>query len=261
MYGSRRWPDAGKSRMITALPGALVRTKFLLAATLFAWALPAQASPLNPWGAHVGRKTFALTPFVYFDQTPGIYPLIYGQYGFTDNFELLFGVGGGIYPGTTPVGAFETIELMPRQFFNETSAIALHLTYTTYTGQLDAAPEFHGAYELGPITLTVNAGGGIGLGVGSGVVGVTGGLYGIVAPEWYFTEASSVFLEINPSYDFSSLGSNPNAFALELVPGISTSIAETHYFAFGVGIPVTGFDPTAIYGGVWYSIAFGGDEE
>lgn len=232
----------------------------LLAAAALAVALPAQASPLNPWGAHVGRKTFALTPFVYVDQTPGIYPLIYGQYGFTDNFELLFGVGGGIYPGSSPAGALESIEIMPRQFFNETSAIALHLTYSPSSGGLDAAPEFHGAYELGPIMLTVNAGGGIGLGVSGSSVGVTGGLYGLVAPEWYFTEASSVFLEINPSYDFSSLGSNPDAFGLEVVPGISTSVAETHYFAFGVGIPVTGFDPTAIYGGMWYSIAFGGDE-
>jgi hypothetical protein len=51
--------------------------------------VPAQAAPVNPWTGSVGEGVFALTPFLYVDQTPLFYPLVYGQYGFTDQLELL----------------------------------------------------------------------------------------------------------------------------------------------------------------------------
>lgn len=234
------------------------RTLPFAALLALAWSAPAAASPLNPWGVHVGKGVFALTPFVYVDQTPGVYPLVYGQYGLSDQFELLAGVGAGIYPGGTPVGAFESVELMPRFFFSETTGVALHLTYAPGDTGVVVAPEYHGIYELGPIGLTVNLGWGPYVG-GAGFA--AGEVYALIAPEWYFTEASSVFVEVNPSYDLTDYGvPNPEPFYLEVVPGVSTAIAETHYFALGVGIPVTGFDAADIYGGVWYSIAFGGEE-
>ncbi|MDP2306743.1 MAG: hypothetical protein Q8P18_12030 [Pseudomonadota bacterium] len=217
------------------------------------WSAPAVAGPLNPWGAHVGKGVVAVTPFVYVDQTPGVYPLIYGQYGVTERFELLAGVGATVTPGVS----FDTVELMPRLFFSDTTAAALHVTYVPGDDGVTLAPEYHGVYSLGPIELTTNVGWGPYVG-GSGFS--AGSAYAIVAPEWYFTEASSLFLEINPEIDLVDYGGVAvDRFYMELVPGVSTSIAETHYFAVGVGIPVTGFDPTSIYAGMWYSIAFGGE--
>jgi hypothetical protein len=237
-----------------------MRRALLLTALSLAVATPAVAAPLNPWGVHVGRKVFALTPFLYVDQSPGLYPLLYGQYGFTDNFELLFGAGGEVYPGTPTTGGLERIEVMPRQFFNDTSGMALHLIYLPGSGDISAAPEFHGAYEFGSFALTVNAGGSVGIGVSSqGQVAVAGDIYAYIAPEWYFNDATSVFLEIDPTLTLTGIGTNPAPLALEVVPGVSTAIAETHYFALGVGIPITGFDPTGIYGGIWYSTSFGGE--
>ncbi len=231
-----------------------MRSSILAALAALAWSAPAAASPLNPWGAHVGKGVFALTPFVYVDQTPGVYPLIYGQYGVTDQFELLAGAGATVVPW----GSFDTVELMPRYFFHETTGAALHATWVPGEAGVTVAPEWHGIYSLGPIELTTN----VGWGPYFGATGFgAGAVYALVAPEWYFTDASSLFLEIDPSYDLTAdetLGA-ADRFYLELVPGVSTSVAETHYFAFGIGIPVTGFDPTAIYAGVWYSIAFGGE--
>ena len=226
---------------------------FAAAALVLVASAPASAAPLNPWGVHVGKGVFALTPFLYVDQTPGLYPYVYGQYGISDKFELLGGVGATVVPGFS----FDSVELMPRYFFTESTGVALHATYVPGDDGITLAPEYHGVYTLGPIELTANAGWAPTLG-GSGFS--AGEVFAKVAPEWYFTEASSVFLEVNPSYDLVDYGGvEVDRFSMEVVPGVSTSINETHYFAFGVGIPVTGFDPTAIYGGMWYSIAFGGE--
>ena len=224
-----------------------------IAALLLTVSAPAFAAPLNPWGVHVGKGVFAVTPFVYVDQTPGVYPLVYGQYGVSEQLEILAGVGATV----VPFGSFDSVELTPRFFLSDTTGVALHLTYAPGDTGVTVAPELHGAYELGPIALAVNAGwspyvGGAGFSAGS--------IDLMVAPEYYFTDASSFFLEINPSLDLTTVGAAGSApLYLEVVPGVSTAIADTHYFALGVGIPVTGFDPTAIYGGLWYSVAFGGE--
>jgi hypothetical protein len=43
------------------------------------------------------------------------------------------------------------------------------------------------------------------------------------------------------------------------VPGVGTGINDTHWFAVGVHVPVTGFSADGIYLVGWYSIAFGGE--
>jgi hypothetical protein len=63
-----------------------MRRSLLLAATLLAWSAPAAASPLLPWGAAAGDGVLALTPFLFVDQSPGFYPYLYAQYGFSDTF-------------------------------------------------------------------------------------------------------------------------------------------------------------------------------
>jgi hypothetical protein len=218
-----------------------------------AWSAPAMAGPLDPWGAHVGKGVFALTPFIFADQTPGVYPLLYGQYGVTDQFEMLVGAGVTVVPGFS----FDSVEVMPRYFFTDTTGVALHATWVPGDTGVTVAPEWHGIYPIGPLTLTVNAGWGPYFGA-SGFA--AGSAYALVAPEWFFTDASSLFVEVNPSVDLNDYGgADVDRFSMELVPGVSTSVAETHYFAVGIGIPVTGFDVRSIYLGAWYSIAFGGE--
>jgi len=213
---------------------------------------PAQAAPLNPWGVHVGEGVFALTPFLYVDQAPTLYPYVYGQYGFTSKFELLAGVGATALPGFS----FSSVEVMPRFFFTDSTGVALHATYVPGDDGVTLAPEYHGIYEIGPLTLTANAGWAPTLG-GSGFS--AGKVFAKVAPEYFFNEATSVFVEVNPSYDLADYGGmDVDRFYLELVPGVGTAVGGRHFFAFGAGIPITGFDPSGIYGGMWYSIAFGG---
>jgi hypothetical protein len=228
----------------------------VVAAALLAVATPAAAGPLDPWGAHVGDGVFALTPFLYAYQGTELDPIVYGQYGVTDKLELLGGVGAGLdFGGYAAPDSFafslNDVELMPRYFFSDTTGVALHLTWG---GPGDAgvtiAPELHGVYETGPITTTLNVGYGPYVGKGGFSAG---SVYALIGPEHFFNDATSVFLEVNPAFDIPS-----KSFALDVVPGVSTSIAETHYFSFGVGIPVVGFDPSGIWAGMWYSISFGG---
>ncbi|MCK6507733.1 hypothetical protein L6R53_30930, partial [Myxococcota bacterium] len=74
----------------------------------------------------------------------------------------------------------------------------------------------------------------------------------------YLTDSTSIFVELNPSY---TLPDDPveGSFYMEVVPGVSTAVNDTHFFAAGVHVPVTGFDASLIYLGGWYSIAFGGE--
>src|SRR5437868_4857124 len=86
---------------------------------------PAHAGPINPWGPEVGEGVFALTPFLFAGSGPFDEPILYGQYGVTDRFELLAGAGATF----AKASAFDDVELMPRLFFTDGSAAALHLTY------------------------------------------------------------------------------------------------------------------------------------
>jgi hypothetical protein len=211
----------------------------------------ARAAPLNPWGAHVGEGVFALTPFLYVDQTPRFYPLVYGQYGVSSKLELLAGAGASFGGGPF---SFDGIEVMPRYFFTDEAGAALHISWAPGADPT-IAPEYHGAYENGSFALTVNLGWGPSIG-SNGFQ--PGSVYALIAPELYLTDATSVFLEIDPSFGLGSGYPAGSRFYMELVPGISTSIAETHYLAFGVAIPTAPFSAGGIYFGAWYSIGFGG---
>jgi hypothetical protein len=225
----------------------------LLASILLCSALPAAASPITPWGPTVGKGVVALTPFLFVDQTPAAYPLLYAQYGVSDSFELLVGAGATVGGGFS----FDSVELMPRYFFSESSGVALHVNWAPGGTDMQVGPEYHGYYSTDAMDLTVNVGWAPTLG-SSGFA--TGTVFAYIAPEKYLTEATSVFLEIDPSYDLNDYGgAEVDRLYVEVVPGVSTSINETHYLAVGVGVPVTGFDVSAIYLGAWYSIGFGGE--
>jgi hypothetical protein len=163
----------------------------------------------------------------------------------------------GLYPTASEVFAPDEFEIMPRYFVHETTAVVLHALYVGGDTDVAVGPEVHGVYPIGPLTLTANVGwlprfGGSGFGGGSASAQI--------APEWYFTEASSLFVEVNPELDLSAGDAAfGDRFYMEVIPGVSTAIADTHFFAFGAAIPVTGFDPSGIYGGLWYSIGFGGE--
>lgn len=231
----------------------LLATPLLATSLLLAIAPQAAfASPVNPWGATVGKGVVALTPFLYVDQTPAVYPYLYVQYGFTDSFELLAGGGGTIAEGAT---AFDDVELMPRFFFTESGALALHATYVPGVDGVTLAPEYHGVYSWDPLDLTVNVGWGPWVGAGGFA---PGDVYAMIAPERYLTDSTSIFVELNPSY---TLPDDPveGSFYMEVVPGVSTAINDTHFFAAGVHVPVTGFAASDIYFGAWYSVGFGGE--
>jgi hypothetical protein len=227
----------------------------LLSSTLLLLALgpsAAQASPVNPWGATVGKGVVALTPFLYVDQTPAAYPYLYAQYGFTDSFEILAGGGGTIAEAGSSV---DELELMPRLFVSDSAGLALHATYTPGVDGVTLAPEYHGVYSWDPLDLTVNVGWGPWLGAGGFA---PGDVYAMIAPERYLTESTSIFVELNPSY---TLPDDPveGSFYMEVVPGVGTAVNDTHFFAAGVHVPVTGFDAGDIYFGGWYSVGFGGE--
>lgn len=231
--------------------------RLLLASILLCSALPAAASPLNPWGATVGEGVVALTPFLYVDQTPAAYPYLYAQYGFSDSFELLVGAGATI----ADPSSFDSVEVMPRFFFSESSAAVLHANWAPGGTDVEIGPEYHGYYSMDAMDLTVNVGWTPSLG-SSGFA--PGTVYAMIAPEKYLTDATSLFLEIDPYYDLNDYGgAEVDRLYVEVVPGVSTSINETHYLALGVAVPVVGVPTDEIVGGIyvgaWYSIAFGGE--
>jgi hypothetical protein len=84
----------------------------------------------------------------------------------------------------------------------------------------------------------------------------------IVAPELFFTETFSAFVELTPILDVTNdAGSLKDRFYFEAVPGVGFTVAEEHDFSVGVGIPLTNYTAENIYGGMWYSHAWGGDEK
>jgi hypothetical protein len=222
--------------------------RLLVPACALLVATPALAAPLNPWGSTPGAGVFALTPYLLVYQDPDIHPYVYGQYGLTDRVDLMAGVGATTLQGF----AVDDVELMPRFFLNDQNAVALHAKWAPGDTDVVVAPEWHGVFSAGSFTFTGNVGWGPTVGehgFGAGTV------YAIVAPEVFVTEATSVFVELDPTYDTAP---TTDPFSLVVLPGVSSNIAEKHYFCVGVGIPVVPFDARGIFAEAWYSIAFGG---
>jgi hypothetical protein len=48
----------------------------------------ASAEPLNTWGLHPGKGVFGLVPYLYAGPTTGVQPLVYGEYGVTNEFAM-----------------------------------------------------------------------------------------------------------------------------------------------------------------------------
>jgi hypothetical protein len=232
-----------------------LRQVCLLLSGFFAASESAQAAPLNTWGEHIGKGVFALTPYVYAGSSFGVQPWVFGEYGFTDRFELAGALVGTVAPGQT----FDAVEMMPRLFVTESTALTVRTTWSPLDSTVTAAPELQGVYKFGSLALTVNAS----WAPVATVDGFTPGTLGaIVAPEWFFTEDFSAFVELSPLVDMTAgPGNLGDRFYFEVLPGISFTVAEIHSFSMGVAFPVTGFSLENMYGGMWYSISWGGEEE
>jgi hypothetical protein len=232
-----------------------MRSRHLLAAIALVGSNASSAAPLNTWGEHIGNQVFALTPYVYAGPSFGVQPWVYGEWGFTDHFELAGAVAATVAPGQT----FDAVELMPRYFFSDSTGLALRMTWTPATASVTTALELHGVYEFGSFALTLNpswAPVATADGFDPGTIG------GIVAPEWFFTDNLSVFVELTPTFMVSpGATSLMDRLSFEVLPGVGFTVFDVHQFSMGVGIPLVRFNANEIYGGLWYSVTWGGEEE
>lgn len=217
----------------------------------------AEAYPLNPWGSLLPSDKVTINPFVYVYPGPFLYPYMYAGKGLTEKLDVWAGVGATI--GLEGSGASRaSIEVFPRYFVTEELGLSLHLTFVPGVG-LTTAPEAHFVKTWDKFSLTVNASykpqilfSGGGFDVGS--------VYAIIAPEWYFSEQFSAFLEVNAGTSLTGGG-----MATQLVPGIWFALDpdQKHSFAIAAQVPIlrvgeygADFDYSA---GIWYSTAFGGE--
>lgn len=213
----------------------------------------ADAYPLNPWGSLLPSDSVTINPFVYVYPGPFLYPYMYAGKGLTDKLDVWAGVGAEI--GLEGTGAsLASIEVFPRYFVSEALGLSLHLTFVPGVG-LTTAPEAHFVKTWDKFSLTVNASykpqilfGGGGFDPGS--------ISAIIAPEWYFSEQFSAFVEIDPAVSLTGGG-----VGLTVVPGIWFALDpdQTHSFAIAAQIPAIGFSADQISYGIWYSTAFGGE--
>lgn len=217
----------------------------------------ADAYPLNPWGSLLPSDSVTINPFIYAYPGPFLSPYLYAGKGLTEKLDVWAGVGADI--GLEGSGAsLPSIEVFPRYFVTEELGLSLHLTFALGEG-LTTAPEVHFVKTWDKFSLTVNASykpqilfDGTGFDVGS--------VYAIIAPEWYFSEQFSAFLEINAGTSLTGEG-----MATQLVPGIWFALDpdQKHSFAIAAQVPIlrvgeygADFDYSA---GIWYSTAFGGE--
>lgn len=253
----------------------------------------AAAEPLNTWGLHPGKGVFGLTPYLYGSPSFGVQPLLYMEYGATEDFAM----AGALFSTVarmseteprawTADASFDGIELMPRYFVHPTTAIVGRVSWSPMESTLIPGLEVHGTYELtDSLQLTVNAqwaplvrykpeaarvSVGLNPRLGSWApsytreadTGASAGLLDvIVAPEWFFTEKFSAFVEVTPFVDLSrGAGSFSDRFSAEVVPGISFNVADEHFVSAGFGVVVTNYTSDNLYGGMYYSHAWGGEE-
>ena len=215
---------------------------------------PAAAGPLNPWGAAIGDGVVGVNPFLYVYQDPGVLPILYGQYGFSDEADII--VGGGAWLAKEGSG-FDTLEVMPRYFFTENLGLAVHALVPGSFDAVEIGPELHGYWSTDALDLTMNAGwrptlGGGGFGLG--------GPFVMVAPERYLNDTWSVYAELDAGYDLTEGLPDDGRLTAMVVPGVAAGFAETHYVSLGVQVPVApAFATEAVSVGMWYATSFGGE--
>lgn len=223
---------------------------------------PAQAYPLNPWGAATPTRFVALTPYLYvYDLGSSYYPYLYASYGIVDGLDVIGGVGAYLELGDGGGAGLSSVELMPRWFFSDQMGVALHLTGGG--GALKVAPEFHGIFgSSDAFMLTLNAG--FGTFVGEGGFSL-GGPYALIAPEYALSDRLSVFCEVNPSLSMAEGVDGMNtSWALTLVPGVGLTLDEEGSHTMAVGVQAglvegAGFGAESLSLGLWYSTGFGGE--
>jgi hypothetical protein len=219
----------------------------------------AEAGALNPWGVPAGEGVFGINPYIYVfpnetdESGVNIYPILYLQYGITDPLDII--VGQSFYFGGDWGSGADTLEIMPRYFFTDTMGVALHTFTGTYSGgTFDFGPEFQAAWSWDALDLGLNVGYYMWDPFGTFNAGQ---ITAIVAPERYITDGFSIYVEA----DFTQY-LDPSASEFQIVPGISWSFAELHYFSLGVQIPLDTYDgSTKPSVGLWYYTSFGGADE
>ncbi len=237
----------------------MLRRTLTLVLTSMALVPTADAGALNPWGVPAGEGVFGINPYVYLypNETGAsginVYPILYLQYGITDPFDLI--VGQSFYFGGDWGSGADTLEIMPRYFFTDTMGVALHTFTGTYSGgTFDFGPEFQAAWSWDALDLGLNVGYYMWDPFGTFNAGQ---VTAIVAPERYFTDSFSVYIEGDVTQYL-----DPSDTEFQIVPGVSWSFAELHYFSLGVQIPLDTYDgSTKPSVGLWYYTSFGGSDD
>jgi hypothetical protein len=233
----------------------MMRRALFLAAMILTTSGSALAAPLNTWGVFIGKGVFALTPYLYAGPSFGVQPWVFGEYGFNDRFELAVAGAATVAPGAS----FDAIEVMPRYFLDDQTGIALRTAWKAADKTVTIAPELHIVRTFGQFELTLNP---TVVAVATVDGAAPGSIGGIVAPEWFFSEKCSVFVELTPDFNLEPDGGTfYDRSSFEVLPGVGFTIADIHQFSMGVGIPVLHFDPNEVYAGMWYSTTFGGEED
>jgi len=212
----------------------------------------AEAYPLNPWGARVPDKTIALNPFLYAYPGPSFTGIGYGGIGFGERFDVYAGLSFNTDPALANAMTFGTMEFFPRVFVNESLAISPHLYYTP-GGDFVPALELHSARSFGAFALTSNVGWkpvvNDGFDVGSVALNI--------APEYYFNDQFSVFVEVAPTIPLQDAGET----WVSVNPGIWFALdpEQKHSFALAAQISLPPEDPfgNSISGGIWYATTIG----
>lgn len=231
----------------------------LILCTLFSPSI-ANAYPMNPWGARVPDRTIAINPYLYAYPGPTFTGIGYGAYGFANRFDVYAGIAvDAAAPEDGGVLSIGTFELMPRVFVIPELAFSPHLFYTP-GGAFTPAPEAHFAKNWGRFALTANL-------AWRPEFGTTpdhdefnpGSLVALLAPEVYFGERASLFLELDPTLSLTSVEDT----TLTLAPGIwwALDAKQKHSFAacLHMTVPATGGIETTLSPGVWYATSFGMD--
>lgn len=207
--------------------------------SLFAPAISV-AAPINPWQAPMNNNQWSLSPGVVSDGGSA-----------EGAFSASVGAGHGIdlnitagAPISQDVSSGE-VELMPRFFVSDGLGFALRAAGGA-SGLSYVVPEVHGVVDLPRFDFTVNAG----LDLGVGGAGGEPSFVGIVAPEFWFNDRVSTFVELD-----ATAGAG-NA-AADLLPGVSANIDPegVHGVCLALGLPL-GPEAGPAYGAFWYALTF-----